>query len=97
MKQPEGKQKYPLPYKEIVEYMLKKHNIHDGIWGVYASFQFAGFNAKDPSGEVLPASIAAIKEIGILPFPEENSIAWDAAKLNPSKVRTKKTQQPPKR
>ncbi|QPD04930.1 MAG: hypothetical protein Nkreftii_002704 [Candidatus Nitrospira kreftii] len=97
MKQSEGKQKYPLPYKELVEYMLKKHNIHEGIWGVYASFQFAGINAKDPSGEVQPASVAAIKEIGISPFSEESSIAFDAANLNPPKARTKKSQQPPKR
>lgn len=97
MKQSEEKQKYPLPYKELVGYMLKKHGIHNGIWGVYASFQFAAANAKDPTGEVLPGSVAAIKEIGISPYQDESSIAFDAAKLNPPKVPKRKSQRPPQK
>lgn len=97
MKQSEEKQKYSLPYKELVEYMLKKHSIHDGIWGVYASFQFAAANTKDPSGEVLPGSVAAVKEIGIVQYPEESTIAFNAANLNPPKGSTRKSKQSSKK
>lgn len=91
MSEKEQGPQHHMPYKEIVEYMLKKHDIHEGIWGVYARFSFGAVNTRDSAGEILPASVTGIKEIGISPFPEESTIAFDAAKLNPLKQLTKRT------
>jgi hypothetical protein len=80
--------KYLLDHKELVEFLLKKHDIHEGIWGVHVEFKFMGANIGPP-GDILPASITAVNRVGIQIFPEESNIAFDAAKLNPG--RTAKT------
>lgn len=79
------KPKYLVTYKEIVELLLEKHNIHEGIWGIYVEFKFAGINAVDPMREILPASVSGVSKIGIIPFQQESNIAFDASKLNPAK------------
>ncbi|MCZ6781202.1 MAG: hypothetical protein O7C73_06130 [Nitrospirae bacterium] len=78
--------KYLIAYKEIVEYLLKKHDIHEGIWGIYVEFKFAVINAGDSIGAIIPSSVSGMNKIGIMPFPQESSIAFDAARLNPAKT-----------
>ncbi len=73
-----------LEHKELVALLLQKHDIHNGIWGVYIEFKFVGLN-MGPPGEVLPAAVTAISRIGIQRFQEESNIAFDAAILNPEK------------
>jgi hypothetical protein len=82
--------KHIVEYKEIAELLLRKHNIHEGVWGVFIEFKFAGINTKDPSGNILPAAIVGVQSIGITPFPQESPIAFDAAKLNPLKAGRRK-------
>ncbi len=82
--------KYFFTFKELVEYLLKKHDIHEGIWGIYVEFKFAAINAGDTIGTIIPASVSGVNKIGIMPFTRESNIAFDAAKLNPAKTLKRK-------
>lgn len=70
-------------HKEVVEALLKKQGIHEGIWGIYIKFGIRGPNIGPSPNNILPAAIVPILEVGLQRFEEENNIAVDAAKVNP--------------
>jgi hypothetical protein len=78
---------YTFSYQEIVEALIKKENIQEGIWGIYIEF---GLNAANimpapVSKDVIPAAIIPVLKIGIQQFQEENNLTVDASKVNPAK------------
>ncbi len=85
---------YMFSVKEIAEALIKKQNIHDGIWGVCIEFGLlaTNINAQGPTGEeaLLPAAIIPVAKIGLRKFEKENSLSVDAAKVNPVSTPTKK-------
>jgi hypothetical protein len=77
---------------EIAEILVKKQQIHEGFWGIYAKFGIGAANieprplpegAPPPTHNLLPAAIVPILELGIQKFDSPNSLAVDAAKVNP--------------
>ena len=76
---------YVFSYKEIVETLIKKQNIHEGLWGLYFRFNLAAANITDPqSGFLTPSAIIGVREVGIQRFDEPNNLTVDAAEVNPS-------------
>ncbi|MGE0644163.1 MAG: hypothetical protein AB7P24_10865 [Nitrospira sp.] len=74
--------KYMLDFEELVALMLKKYDIHEGIWGLSIEFRFGAGNIGDGQN-IRPTIVAGVNKIGLQKFPQENEIAFDAAKLNP--------------
>ena len=76
---------YTFSYTELAETLVKKLDIHEGLWGVYIEFNFGAANVSaGPDGKSLaPAAIAAIKSIGIQRFDTPNNLTVDAAVVNP--------------
>ncbi len=76
---------YTFNYDELVEALLKKQGIHEGVWGIYFEFGIQGANAPGPSGEPLPIAIVPIVKVGLqrakegIKYPGE----VDAAIVNP--------------
>ena len=70
-------------YKEVVEALVKKYGIHEGIWGLWVRFGIKGANIGETKTEVKPAAIVSLLEIGLQKFDEETSISVDASKVNP--------------
>lgn len=70
-------------HKEVVEALLRKQNIHDGIWGIYIKFGIQGANVGSSSGDLQPAAIVTVLQIGLQKFDAENNISVDAARVNP--------------
>lgn len=71
-------------FKEIVEALIKKENIHEGIWGVYVEFGIGAANVgQAPGQDVLPAAIVPVMKIGIQRLEVENNLSVDASKVNP--------------
>ncbi len=70
-------------YKEIVEALLKKQRIHEGIWGIYIKFGIRAANMGMSKTDVLPTAMVPVLDIGLQRFDEESNIAVDAAKVNP--------------
>lgn len=70
-------------YREVAESLVKRHGIHEGIWGLYIRFGIQGANIGPSEGEVHPAAIVPVLEIGLQKMDTENNIAVDAARVNP--------------
>ncbi len=71
-------------HREVAEALVKKENLHEGIWGLYVEFGITAANiGTDPEGSFLPAAIVPVQKIGLQRFKEESSLAVDASKVNP--------------
>jgi hypothetical protein len=77
---------YVFDHKEVVEALVKKQNIHEGIWGIYIEFGLAAININSGADgkTVTPSAIAGVQKIGIQRFPEPNNLTVDAAVVNPA-------------
>lgn len=78
---------YVFSYKELAEALVKKADVHEGLWGVVIRFGFGATNvntAEPPAEEtLLPAALATVREIGIQMFDKPNNLTVDAAQVNP--------------
>lgn len=70
-------------FKEVVEALLKKENIHEGIWGIYVEFGLGSGNAGPSDNELFPTAFIPIRTLGIQRVEKENSLSVDAAKVTP--------------
>jgi hypothetical protein len=79
---------YTFNYTELAELIIKKLDIHEGLWGIYFEFVLGGANVPtSPDAKSLaPAAITMIKSVGIQRFDEPNSLTVDAAIVNPVKA-----------
>lgn len=86
---PEAKN-YTFNYTELAEILVKKLDIHEGLWGLYVEFNFGVANVPvSPDGKLLaPAALATIKSIGIQRFDAPNNLTVDAAVVNPVQAAT---------
>ncbi|MBS1786102.1 MAG: hypothetical protein JST85_00165 [Acidobacteria bacterium] len=73
-------------HKEVVEALIKKEGIHEGIWGLYIRFAIQAANVAFGSADLLPAAIVPVVEIGLQKFEEVNNLSVDAAKVNPKQT-----------
>jgi hypothetical protein len=85
----EAKQ-YVFTHKEVVEALLRKQGIHDGIWGLYIKFGIKAANVGGSPSEIMPSAIIPILEIGLQKFDKESNIAVDAALVNPKEEASRK-------
>jgi len=79
---------YVFSHTEVAEMMVKKLDIHEGLWAIYLEFALAGANVPtSPDSKFLaPAAINFIKAVGIQRFDEPNSLTVDAAVVNPVRI-----------
>jgi hypothetical protein len=72
-------------HKELVEMMIKKQGLREGIWTLSVRFGMQAMNfGTNPEGtDVLPTALIPVLEIGINRTEKENNISLDAAKINP--------------
>lgn len=85
---------YTFSHTELAETLIKKLDIHDGLWGVYVEFNFTAANlptGPDPK-TMLPASINFVSKIGIQRFDVQTNLTVDAAQVNPAALISKKKQ-----
>lgn len=76
---------YTFDFKEIVELLVKKANIHSGIWSISLQFGLGGANiSQGPGADFHPAAIVPVLKIGLQRAKEENNLSVDAAKVNPA-------------
>lgn len=72
-------------YKEVVDALIKRQDIHEGIWQLYIEFGITAANiGQGPTKEnVIPAAIVPLLKIGIHKVTEENQLTVNAAVANP--------------
>src|SRR5688500_8876556 len=84
-------------YQEVVEALVKKQGLHEGLWGLSIEFGLGALNMKtSPDGSVAPAGLLAVSRIGIRQYPAANNLTVDAAKVNPAPKRAVKGTTQPK-
>jgi hypothetical protein len=85
-------EKVVFEYREIVEALVKKQDIHEGIWALYIEFGISAANVAMRLGDafgdeeptqVSPSAIIPVQKIGIVKTDKESNITVDAAKVNP--------------
>jgi hypothetical protein len=77
-------------YKEVAEALIKKEDLHEGIWQLFVKFNLGAANIGQSETEVSPAAIVSIVQLGLLRADKETSLAVDAAKVNPASKRAHK-------
>ena len=73
-------------YKHLATLLVKEQGLHEGLWGVYVRFGLRASNMPvqhEHGINLMPTAILPVLEIGIQPFPEENDLTVNAAKVNP--------------
>lgn len=90
------KERISFSHQDVVECLIKKQDIHEGIWAISIGFGFGAGNIADPQNEenLLPAGIMPISNIGIERVDEHQAnLSVDASLVNPlpkSNSKTKK-------
>jgi hypothetical protein len=70
-------------HTEIVELLLKRQGIHEGIWGLFVKFGLGAANVGATEAELNPAAIIPVLEIGLQKFEKVTNISVDASVVNP--------------
>ena len=71
-----------LSLRELTELLIKKHEIHEGIWAITIEFKLGVMTIQDNDG-VWPTAISSVSGVGIQKVDKEGPHALDAAKVNP--------------
>lgn len=79
---------YTFSHIELAEILVKKLDLHEGLWGVYLEFGTGGANVPtSPDGKTLtPAAITFINRIGLQKFDAPSNLTVDAAVVNPARI-----------
>jgi len=87
-------------HKEVAEALVRKADIHEGLWGLYVEFGIAAANVgSSPEEGLNPAAIVPILKLGIQKFEKPNNLTVDASEVNPKgkpKIKPKKKKKPKK-
>ncbi len=72
-------------HKELVELMVKKQDIHDGIWMLSVRFgmQATNFGNATDGSDVLPTALVPVVAIGIHRGDKLTNVSVDASVVNP--------------
>lgn len=77
-------------FKELAEMLVKKQDIHEGIWGLYVKFGIKAANAGESDADLRPTAIVPVLELGLQKFEALNNLSVDAAEINPAPKKMKK-------
>lgn len=78
--------RYSFTYKEVLEALVKKAEIHQGIWQLVVNLGLSGLNAGPSEDQVVPAALVAITNLGLQKATPESpsNLTIDAAAVNPA-------------
>jgi len=74
-------------HKEVAAALIKAHDIHDGIWGLYINFGIRGMNVGASDDDLQPTALVPVLSIGLQQFEKVNNLSVDAAVVNPKPPR----------
>jgi len=70
-------------YKDVVEVLIKKQGLSEGLWMLSVNFGMQATNIGVNDSDLKPSAVIAILGIGLQKTDKESSLAVDAAKVNP--------------
>lgn len=91
----EEEERYVFSYQDVVECLIKKQGIHEGLWGISIGFGFGAVNAntETDSQRYSPSAFVLVNEIGIRRFETPSNLTVDASLVNPKPKKPKRTKQ----
>ena len=81
-----GNKQYLFNHKAIVEDMIKRQGLHEGLWMLTIELGLKGTNVQTQTAEgnvLTPAGVLTISRLGITRTNQANDLTVDAAKVNP--------------
>jgi len=72
--------------QEIGEFLVKRFNLHEGLWDVTFEIQIGVGQFGQNSTDVLPGSMTRISRVGITPAISKTHLTIDAAEVNPISI-----------
>ena len=75
--------KFVFEYKEIVELLIKKEDIHEGLWTINLDLSLKGANMGPSDEQLVPVAMIAILRIGIQRVEEKTNLTVDSSEVNP--------------
>jgi hypothetical protein len=72
---------FTMSLKEVAEVLIRHVGATTGNWGVYVKFGLGATNLANQTGELHPAALVPVLELGVQEFPEPNSLTVDAAEV----------------
>jgi hypothetical protein len=74
---------YLFDYQEVAEALIKKQDLHEGLWQIAIEFGFGAQNIRSPIG-FAPAAIIPVQRVGLVRTQEANNMTVNAAEVNPA-------------
>jgi hypothetical protein len=81
---------YSFTNKELIETLIKKQGLHEGIWRLIVKFGLSGVTSGPSQNEIYPTAVIPLLGVGLLRVDKEDALALDAAKVNPKPKERKK-------
>jgi hypothetical protein len=75
--------KIAFSYREVAEALVKKQDLHEGIWSLDFNFGLTATNMGPNDGDLKPVGILALLTVGLSRVDKETNLTVDAAKINP--------------
>ncbi len=76
---------FTFSHKEVVEALIKKQNLHEGLWALYIEFGIGAANAGPSPDALNPSAIVPVVKIGLTRATEKTNLTVDAAEVNSAK------------
>ncbi len=70
-------------HHDILELLIKREGIHEGIWSLIIEFKF-GATLAGPADMLFPTGFMGVSKIGLQRGAELNNVSLDAAIVNPA-------------
>jgi hypothetical protein len=84
-------------YKEVVEALIKKHGLNEGLWMLAVNFGLQATNIGPTDADLKPAAIVGLLGIALQRADKETNLTVNAAYVNPPARRTDAEHKNPKR
>jgi hypothetical protein len=72
---------YSFSYKEIVEMLVRRAGVTEGLWGFYVRFGLNAGNVGPDEQNLTPAAIVGLAEVGIQKVDKLTNLSVDAAEV----------------
>ncbi|MBI3902539.1 MAG: hypothetical protein HY306_06295 [Nitrosomonadales bacterium] len=70
--------------KQITEFLVKLHNLHEGLFDLVLGFQVAVGSVGPGPSSVMPGAVIGVKHIGLVKVEKKSATTVNAAKVNPA-------------
>lgn len=76
--------RYTFKHREVIECLIKKQDLHDGMWQLLFEFGIGAANAGPNLDNLFPTAIVPVLSIGLQRTKELTNLTVDASEVNPA-------------